>query len=72
MSTKRDRGDELAADSVQTLRHVKRLQVQVERDLSEKRLTPKELGYEHVRARAVVVRILCVDCLCCRCSKWPR
>ena len=52
MTSKRDRGDELAADSVHTLRHVKRLQVQVEKDISEKRLTPKELGYEDVRARA--------------------
>jgi hypothetical protein len=52
MTSKRDRGDELAADSVHTLRHVKRLQVQVEKDISEKRLTPKELGYEDVHARA--------------------
>lgn len=48
MTSKRDRGDELAADSVHTLRHVKRLQVQVEKDIAEKRLTPKELGYEDV------------------------
>ena len=52
MSSKRDRGDELAADSVHTLRHVKRLQVQVEKDINEKKLTPKELGYEDVRAFA--------------------
>jgi hypothetical protein len=49
MTSKRDRGDELAADSVHTLRHVKRLQVQVEKDIGEKKLTPKELGYEDVR-----------------------
>jgi hypothetical protein len=58
MTSKRDRGDELAADSVHTLRHVKRLQVQVEKDISEKRLTPKELGYEDVRARA---RLCCAN-----------
>ncbi len=52
MSSKRDRGDELAADSIHTLRHVKRLQVQVEKDINEKKLTPKELGYEDVRAFA--------------------
>jgi phosphate-selective porin len=52
MSSKRDRGDELAADSVHTLRHVKRLQVQVEKDINEKKLTPKELGYEDVSAFA--------------------
>jgi hypothetical protein len=49
MASKRDRGDELAADSVHTLRHVKRLQVQVEKDIGAKKLTPKELGYEDVR-----------------------
>ena len=61
MTSKRDRGDELAADSVHTLRHVKRLQVQVEKDISEKRLTPKELGYEDVRARA---RLRCAITAC--------
>ncbi len=54
MTSKRDRGDELAADSVHTLRHVKRLQVQVEKDIGEKKLTPKELGYEDVRARECI------------------
>ncbi len=59
MASKRDRGDELAADSVHTLRHVKRLQVQVEKDISEKRLTPKELGYEDASPRNFE-RFVCV------------
>lgn len=58
MASKRDRGDELAADSVHTLRHVKRLQVQVEKDIGEKKLTPKELGYEDVRPREYIASLL--------------
>ena len=64
MSSKRDRGDELAADSVHTLRHVKRLQVQVEKDINEKKLTPKELGYEDVSAFAnEFKRVLLTKCV---------
>ena len=58
MTSKRDRGDELAADSVHTLRHVKRLQVQVEKDIGEKKLTPKELGYEDVSHREAIAALL--------------